>query len=64
MCFTNLPDEIVLKQLKDCLENKDFKQWNMTSINNLTMVIQNNSEECKELAITLLKGYIEYCNNK
>ncbi len=64
MCNHILPDEIVLKQLKAALENKQFERYNMTSISNLALVIQNNSDECKQLAVKLLEEYIEYYNNK
>jgi hypothetical protein len=64
MCNHNLPDKIVLKQLKAALEKKQFQRYNMTSINNLALVIQNNSDECKQFAVKLLEEYIEYCKNK
>jgi hypothetical protein len=59
-----MSDETIIKQLKEALENKEYYKWNMTSINNLAMIIENNSEECKKLAMILLKEYIEYCNNR
>jgi hypothetical protein len=59
-----LPDKIVLEQLNDALEKKQFERYNTTSINNLALVIQNNSDECKQLAVKLLEEYIEYCKNK
>lgn len=64
MCYSNMSDETIIKQLKEALENKEYYKWNMTSINNLAMIIENNSEECKKLAMILLKEYIEYCNNR
>jgi len=64
MCYTYLPDDIVLKQLHGALEKKDYKQWNITSINNLQFIMEVNSAECKKLAILLLKEYISYCNNR
>jgi len=64
MCYHTLPDEIIIKQLKEALEIKQFERYNMTSINNLALIIQNNSDECKQLAIRLLEEYIEYCNGK
>lgn len=64
MCNHTLPDELVIKQLKEAIEMKRFERYNMTSISNLALVIQNNSDECKELAIKLLGEYIIYCNNK
>lgn len=64
MCHLNLPDKVVEEQLQNALDKKEFSKWNLTSINNLQMVIEKNSEKCKILAIQLLKEYLEYCNIK
>ena len=64
MCYNYLPDDIVLKQLNEALEKKEYEKWNMTSINNLAFIIEVNSAECKKLAMLLLKEYMMYCNNK
>jgi hypothetical protein len=64
MCNHTLPDELVIEQLTEAIEKKQFEIYNRTSINNLVLVIQNNSDECKELAIKLLGEYIKYCKNK
>ena len=58
-----MSDKIILEQLQNALKVKEYHKWNNTSINNLVLVIQNNSDECKELAIILLKEYIKFVEN-
>ena len=63
MCIINMPDNIILEQLQNALKVKEYHKWNRTSINNLAMIIQNNSSECKKLAIILLNEYIKFAEN-
>jgi hypothetical protein len=63
MCIINMPDTIILEQLQNALKVKEYHKWNLTSINNLAMIIQNNSSECKKLAIILLNEYIKFAEN-
>jgi hypothetical protein len=62
ICHKQFLDENIEKQFTDALEKKEFHKWNLTSINHITLAIQNNSEKCKKLGIKLLEEYIEYCN--
>ena len=65
MCYLNQPNEIVEKQLKEALLKKEYHKWNLTSINNMNNILNGDySDDCKSLAIILLKEYIEYSKNR
>ena len=61
MCFINLSNEIIEKQLNDALIKKEYYIWNRTSIDNLFRILGGNySEKSKNLVFMLLKQYSEY----
>jgi hypothetical protein len=59
-CHAGLSEESIKLSLQKSLEDKDYDQWNQTSINHLILTIFTGSVECRELALELLKNYNKY----
>lgn len=58
-CHSGLSDSIVLEQLKESLDNPNFKVWNETSISHVSLAaIGVNGKEAQKVGRQLLINYI------
>jgi len=63
-CHQQIPDEVVVKQMKEAVENPQYEKWNVTSISHISIAAMGtNGEDAKKLARELLDKYIEWKNN-
>ena len=63
-CHDNIPDEEILKQLKEAEKNPEFDEWNTTSVSHLLVEIEHNKKETKDICNRILDDFEIYLQSK
>jgi hypothetical protein len=61
-CYEDMDKGVVLDQLKESLEKRDFFTWNAVSLNMLVLIMsdETNCEETRQIAYTLSVAYKDW----
>ena len=63
-CHQNLPNDVVISQLKESIKDPKYELWNETSISHLLLSrLGMNGKEAQELSKKILNNYIEWKQN-